>query len=113
MITFSAFVNTVIFSSIAIILLNNVFKDNIKILRLDIRFLLLCVTIILFRLLIPIESPFSNNIPVKNIYPDIYMFLKEPLFTIICYEINILGLLNVIWLVGTVISLRKKIRLYL
>lgn len=113
MITFSALVNIVLFSSLSVILLSIVFKDNKVVLKLDIRFLLICMVIILFRLLIPVESPITNNIPVSNIYPDIYMFLKEPFYVIGGMELNILLLLKLIWLSGSVFFLSKISRSYL
>lgn len=113
MITFSALVNIVLFSSLSVILLSIVFKDNKVVLKLDIRFLLICMVIILFRLLIPVESPITNNIPVSNIYPDIYMFLKEPFYVIEGMELNILLLLKLIWLSGSVFFLAKIARSYL
>lgn len=113
MITFSALVNIVLFSSLSVILLRIVFRDNKVVLKLDIRFLLICMVIILFRLLIPVESPITNNIPVSNIYPDIYMFLKEPFYVIKGIELNILLLLKLIWLSGAVFFLAKIARSYL
>lgn len=113
MITFSALVNIVLFSSLSVILLSIVFKDNKVVLKLDIRFLLICMVIILFRLLIPVESPITNNIPVSNIYPDIYMFLKEPFYVIEGMELNILLFLKLIWLLGSVFFLAKIARSYL
>ena len=66
MVTFSVVVNLLFFSSVAIVLLKYIFKDNKVILQLDTRFLMICMLVILCRMLIPVESPLTNNIAVTN-----------------------------------------------
>lgn len=112
MVTFSAVINIVLFSSLSILVLSFVFRDNRAVLRLDIRFLPICMLLILFRLLIPIESPLTKNIPISHIYPDIYMFLKKPFYEIGGIEISILWMLKLIWLIGAGVHLLKLMKLY-
>lgn len=112
MITFSAVVNIVLFSSLSILLLSFVFRDNKAVLRLDIRFLPVCMLLILFRLLIPIESPLTKDIPISHIYPDIYMFLKEPFYTAGIIQVSILWILKFVWFTGAGVQLLKVAQTY-
>lgn len=89
-----------------------IFRDNNAILRLDIRFLLVCMLLILIRLFIPIESPIANNIPVNKIYPDIYMLLKYPRFTVKNIEVNFIMILACIWFGGAVIAMVRLVYSY-
>lgn len=102
MFTFSALINIILFSSISVILLSIVFKDNKAVLKLDTRFLLICLLAISLRLLLPIESPLAQDIPISHIYPDIYISIKKPFFTIISKRVSVLDILKCIWLIGTV-----------
>lgn len=113
MVTFSALVNLIFFSAIAVVLLKIVFRNNHAVLKLDIRFLLVCMLLILLRLFIPVESPLTRNIPVDRFYPDVYMFLKEPLVTVSGFKISILIILKSIWGIGIVFALIKLIFSYL
>lgn len=69
---------------------------------MDIRFLLACMLLILFRMFVPIESPITNNIPIYRIYPDIYVFLRKPFLNT---GIDVIDLLGLIWLGGAVIAM--------
>lgn len=102
MFTFSALINIILFSSISVILLSIVFKDNNAVLKLDIRFLFICLLTILLRLLLPIESPLAQDIPISHIYPDIYIFMKTPFFSIASLKVSVLDILKCIWLIGTI-----------
>lgn len=102
MFSFRALVSIIFFSSIAVVLLKLVFRNNKAILRMDIRFLLACMLLILFRMFVPIESPITNNIPIYRIYPDIYVFLRKPFLNT---GIDVIDLLGLIWLGGAVIAM--------
>lgn len=69
---------------------------------MDIRFLLACMLLILFRMFVPIESPITNNIPIYRIYPDVYVFLRKPFLNT---GIDVIDLLGLIWLGGAVIAM--------
>lgn len=112
MITFSALLNIILFSSLSVVLLKNVFRDNRAVLKQDIRFLLMCMVFILFRLLIPIESPITNSIPINHIYPNLYILLKASFYTNSLIQINILAMLKAIWLLGAAYFLAKVVQAY-
>lgn len=105
MVTFSVMFNLLVFSSIAIVLLKYIFKDNKVILQLDTRFLLICMLVIMCRMLVPVESPLTNNIAISKVYPEVYKVLKEPLIAGSRLEINIIGVLEFIWFAGAVVRL--------
>ena len=69
---------------------------------MDIRFLLACMLLILFRMFVPIESPITNNIPIYRIYPDVYRLLRKQIWNT---DIKVLDLLGLIWLAGAVIAM--------
>lgn len=102
MFTFSALINIILFSSISVILLSIVFKDNNVVLKLDTRFLFICLLTILLRLLLPIESPLAQDIPISHIYPNIYLFMKKTFFSIASVRVSMLNILKCIWLIGTI-----------
>ncbi len=102
MFSFRALVSIIFFSSIAVVLLKLVFRNNKAILRMDIRFLLACMLLILFRMFVPIESPITNNIPIYRIYPDVYRLLRKQIWNT---DIKVLDLLGLIWLAGAVIAM--------
>ncbi len=114
MFSFLALVSIILFSSVAVVLLKLVFRNNNVVLRLDIRFLMACMLLILLRMFIPIESPITNNIPVYKIYPDVYIFLRDvSLVNIFGFSISILELIMLIWLTGAVIALAMLAKSYM
>ncbi len=80
MISFPALINIIFFSSIAIIILKIMFRNDNVVIFLDVRFLMLCLLLIMLRMFIPVEFPIVNRIPVYKIYPDIYRFLENRYF---------------------------------
>lgn len=105
MANFSVLVNLVLFSSVATLLLVFIFKDNKVILQLDTRFLLVCMSLILCRMLIPVESPFTNNIAISKLYPEICIFLRQMINTEFYEGITILALIKLIWPAGSIVIL--------
>ena len=112
MITFSVLVNIFLFSSIAVAFLSIVLRNNRAILQLDVRFLLICMLGILFRLLIPIESPITRNIAIKRVFPDAYIFLKTPVMNEVGQSVSILTVLRMSWFIGAFIATIKLIYSY-
>lgn len=113
MVTFAVMVNLLFFSSVAIVLLKYIFKDNKVILQLDTRFLLICMLVILCRMLIPIESPLTRNIAISKVFPEIYTTLNEPIVDGFQNRINIMRILILIWGVGAVVRLFQVLFSYL
>ncbi len=109
MIRSSVLFSIVFFSSIAIVLLKLVFRNNNAVLRLDVRFLLACMLLILVRLFVPVEWPVASNIPLYKIYPDFYMGLKEPLIKIAGIKVSIQNIVGIVWLIGAVIRISQSI----
>ena len=113
MVTFSVVVNLLFFSSVAIVLLKYIFKDNKVILQLDTRFLMICMLVILCRMLIPVESPLTNNIAVSRVYPEVYIALKKPIISVLESEISTIQVFKFIWLVGAIIRLSQLLYSYI
>lgn len=113
MFTFRAFASIVFFSAIAVLLLKAVFRNNTAVLRMDIRFLLACMLLVLLRMFIPVESPVTSSIPVYEIYPAVYMWLKRPLFSVAGIDVNILLLAAAVWVLESARRLARLIRSYM
>lgn len=105
MVTFSVMINLLFFSSMAIVLLKYIFKDNKVILQLDTRFLTVCMLVIACRLLIPVESPFTKNIAISKVFPDVYRLLKEPIGDDPNSRANIMMIFQFIWFAGVFVAL--------
>lgn len=112
MISFSVLINIFVFSSIAIILLKIVFRNDYVVLRQDVRFIMICLILIMLRLFIPIESPRVSRIPVFRVYPDIYRFLRRPLFFVDNGQVSFLRLLVIMWIIGAVIMMLSRVYSY-
>lgn len=113
MVTFSVVVNLLFFSSAAIVLLKYIFRDNRVILQLDTRFLLVCMLAIMFRMLVPVESPVSSNIAVSKVYPEVYRVLKEPIAGGSRNGISIIGIMEFIWFAGAAVRLARLLYSYM
>ncbi|NBI89213.1 M56 family metallopeptidase [Lachnospiraceae bacterium] len=113
MFSFPGLLSVVFFSGVAVIILKLVFRNNNAILYMDIRFLFICMLLILIRMFVPIESPIANNIPIYKIYPDIYIFIKESYFNIGGREFHLLDLFIFIWFVGFIITFVIMVNSYL
>ncbi len=113
MIRVSVLISISLFSSIAVILLKIVLRNNNAVLQLDVRFLMTCMLFILIRMLVPIEFPVTNNIPIHEIYPDIYIFIQESVFQIYGTEISVQKLLGIVWLVGSAVVFIKVLYSYI
>ncbi len=113
MVTFSVVVNLLFFSSVAIVLLKYIFKDNKVILQLDTRFLMICMLVILCRMLIPVESPLTNNIAVSMVYPEVCRFLRKPIINHSTFgDISIMAVFQFVWFIGAFVPLFRLIKAY-
>ncbi len=114
MFSFRALVSIIFFSSVSVVLLKLVFRNNNVVLRMDIRFLLACMLLILFRMFVPIESPIINNIPIYKFYPDVYVFLRDvTIVNLFGLRISTLELIKLIWLIGAIIALAILAKSYM
>ncbi len=112
MLSFSVVTNILFFSSVAIVVLKVIFRNDNVILRLDVRFVLLCLLLVVFRLSIPAESPLVSRIPVFKLYPEAYRFMREPLFEWIGVGISRIEILTAGWIVGALVWIVKRGRVY-
>ena len=112
MLSFSVVTNILFFSSVAIVVLKVIFRNDNVILRLDVRFVLLCLLLVVFRLSIPVESPLVSRIPVFKLYPEAYRFMREPLFEWIGVGISRIEILTAGWIVGALVWIVKRGRVY-
>ena len=71
--------------------------------------LLLLATII--RMLLPIEPPFAKVIMSTTLLPRIYSIFSSPLFANVT-SINLLSIIGILWISGTLIQILKLIRNY-
>lgn len=114
MFSFRALVSIIFFSSVSVVLLKLVFRNNNVVLRMDIRFLLACMLLILFRMFVPIESPIINNIPIYKFYPDVYVFLRDvTIVNLFGLRISTLELIKLIWIIGAIIALAILAKSYM
>lgn len=112
-ITFSSLITTLLFSSISIVLLSIILKNNVVIKKAGVRVLLFSVAISALHLLIPYEFAFTKTIAVSEIWPQAYLFLNRGLFMIFSTPISLVNLLFLAWIAGAVYCIAKKTRSYI
>lgn len=113
MIRFSELVNMVILTGAAVVLLEIIFRNNNVILWLDVRLLLGCMLVMALRLFILADSPVASNIPIFKVYAEICWFLRDTLFYWKGISVSIMMLLQMLWIIGAVISALYRIRGYI
>lgn len=109
MIRFSEMVNMVILTGVAVILLEIIFRNNNAILWLDVRLLFGCMLAVALRLFILADSPIANNIPIFSVYPELCRFLRKPLIRLGSLSVNGILLLQILWIVGAIVSALYRI----
>ncbi len=107
MLSFSVVTNILFFSSVAIIVLKIIFCNDRVVLRLDVRFVLICLMLVVLRLLVPVESPLVSRIPIFRIYPDAYRFLRKSLSGFGNIDISWIRILRVGWITGSTVCIIK------
>lgn len=111
-ITFSTIVNTILFSGVAILLLEYVISKKEILLRIGISAVLFLMMILMIRFFLPIELPIQRNIDVKKVWPDIYVSFVIPRFLFWGNEWSILNILTVISIVGSIFFVVKLVCSY-
>lgn len=104
MIRFSELVNLVFLTGAAVVLLQIIFRNNNAILWLDARLLLGCMMAMVLRLFVLADSPVSNNVPIFRVYPDLCRFLRKTLLYWNGIEVNSIIVLQILWIVGVILS---------
>lgn len=113
MIRFSELVNMVILTGAVVVLLEIIFRNNNVILWLDVRLLLGCMLVVALRLFILADSPVASNIPIFKVYAEICWFLRDMLFYWKGISFSIMMLLQMLWIIGAVISILYRVRGYI
>lgn len=122
MIRFSELMNMVILTGAAVVLLEIIFRNNNVILWLDVRLVFGCMLAVALRLFILADSPVASNIPIFSVYPELCRFLRKPLLYWGSISISGMLFLQILWIIGAVISAlyriygyvvtQKRIRMY-
>ncbi|MCM1088486.1 MAG: M56 family metallopeptidase [Muribaculaceae bacterium] len=111
-ISFVSFVNTLLFGTIAILLLG--FLIN----RADITskkcflFFSFIILMIIIRLCLPVELPLQNNVNITKIWPDIYLAIYHCKITLAGKEIPLLFLLMMISITGSIFCMGRFLLSY-
>lgn len=111
--TFSSLITTLFFNVISISLLYLILKSNVLIIKAGIRVLFITIFISTLHLLIPFEFAFTKAIPVSNIWPYAYRFFTRSLITFGNATINMVILLFLVWIIGTIYFIIKNSLSYL
>lgn len=103
-ISFPAVLNTLLFSTIAIILAVCM-MDRAKMISGKVfRFMTFIILMIMLRLFIPFEiRGLQNNINLSKVYPEVYLFLTRSFLTLQDKEWSVLSILMIILLFGSVV----------
>lgn len=64
-------------------------------------------------MLIPFELPFTRNLVLEKLYPELVMFFMRPLFTFFVFTIRLYHILYFIWVSGIILQSTKIFRTYL
>lgn len=102
---------TVVMSNVFILAFCILSRKTFYVQLLGIPVLLLLLLMIIIRMLLPIEFPFAKVFLSTTFLPRIYSFFSSPLFTNVA-DINLLTLIDIIWIIGTLIQVLKPIRHY-
>lgn len=103
-ISFPAVLNTVLFSSIAIVLADCMMDRVRRISGKAFRFVTFIILMIMLRLLIPFEiRGLQNNINLTGVYPKVYLFLTRPFLSLWGKEWSVLSVLMTIFLLGSIV----------
>ena len=101
--------NAIIFASIFSALFYIVLRKTSWMIRLGLRPLLVFFFLSIFRLLLPVELPFSRIIGSEKILPKIQRVMNVSLVHIGGYDLQVRYVLFFLWMVGTVFLLVRLI----
>lgn len=107
-------VNTLCFSSIAILLLyciaNNLGTPLRRIIKRS--FVLFILLILMIRLFLPIEFPCQHNLYITRIYPDLYVSFINATISFAGKEYSLLSVLAALSIIGSIICLGRLLLFY-
>lgn len=100
------------FSSILIVIIYFVLRDNRMIEQIGMTTLALCIGATILRLLIPVELTVTRNMPIGKTLPAFMRFLEIPVIRLDGFTISLLDTLYMIWAAGIMIQLARTIFIY-
>lgn len=100
------------FSSILIVIIYFVLRDNRMIERIGMAALAMCIGATILRLFIPFELTTSRNMPIGKLLPALIRFLEIQVIRSGGITIRLLDVLYIIWVSGIIIQLVKTIYIY-
>ena len=107
-------VNTLCFSSIAILLLYCIANNLGTPLRGIIKrpFVLIILLILMIRLFLPVEFPCQHNLYITKIYPDLYVSFINATISFAGKEYSLLSVLAALSIIGSIICLGRLLLFY-
>lgn len=106
-ISFVSFVNTLLFSTIAILLLGFIINRTNVTSRTHFSFFSFIIIMIIIRLFLPFELPLQNNVNIKKIWPDIYLAIYNCKIILAGKEISLLFMLMIISITGSILFMGR------
>lgn len=100
------------FSSILIVIIYFVLRDNRMIEQIGMAALAMCIGATILRLFIPFELTTSRNMPIGKLLPALIRFLEIQVIRSGGITIRLLDVLYIIWVSGIIIQLVKTIYIY-
>ncbi|MFW6677023.1 M56 family metallopeptidase [Lacrimispora sp. AGF001] len=100
------------FSSILIVIIYFVLRDNRMIERIGMAALAMCIGATILRLFIPFELTTSRNMPIGKLLPALIRFLEIKIIQSGGITISLLDALYIIWVSGIIIQLVKTFYIY-
>lgn len=112
MLSFTALLSNVFFSSLFILIICQLLKSKWGVKQIRIEICFICALLILLRLCLPFE--FNHfNIPVKSILPDVSLFLNQIIITYKERHFKIKYIFYLIWGIAAVILMIRTLWSYL
>lgn len=111
--TFSSVLNTLLFSTMAILLLSCITARINTTSKKGFAFLSFIIVMIMLRLFLPVELPSQNNVNITKIWPDIYVKFVRPKVVFAGIEWSLLLLMIVISITGSIVCMIRLILSYI
>ncbi len=100
------------FSSILIVIIYFVLRDNRMIEQIGMAALAMCIGATILRLFTPFELTASRNMPIGKLLPELIRFLEIPVIRSGGFTISVLDALYIIWASGIMIQLVRTLFIY-
>lgn len=100
------------FSSILIVIIYFVLRDNRMIEQIGMAALAMCIGATILRLFTPFELTASRNMPIGKLLPELIRFPEIPVIRSGGFTISVLDALYIIWASGIMIQLVRTLFIY-